>query len=220
MLPKVSKMNRTKICLILVLFSALSCSKVNPDFDTIDSDKIPQPLFLGSSVKQIYTASDSITFDINGECDPKISNLKGSATGSSTTISSVRDLSVSDIKMNCTSNKKFSFELKSLAALGYTVSENAVYEIQLVGVTSAGDSKPSKIIITYSSALGGKRNTVVTSGGTGGKFITDGTANGFKAKVRISDKSNSPIINADDALTKTDGTTNGFKAHMGIRINN
>jgi hypothetical protein len=207
-------------CLILIFFFSLACTKSQPDFAVIDEDNIPRPLFSGSTKKQLFTGNNNLTFKINGECDPKISEIKGTAIGTNYNAANMRELTVNDISLTCTSDGKFSFELKSLSNLGYTLTENSVYEIQLRGVTTAGMSKPSSILITYSTKLGGARPTLITSGSTGTQPLT--TTNGFSARIRIGNKSNGDISNpatADNASLKTDSFPNGFKANVGVRVN-
>ncbi len=214
-------MKRLRDCLILgFLLVTAACTEGTPNFVTLDEDMIPRPKFSGAFVRTLQTYSDALTFQINGECDPKIRRLTGTAVGTSTTFANIDALTVSGISVSCSADQKFSFELKSLAALGYTVSEGTVYEIQLRGETSAGSSKPSFIRILYSAASGGVVPTLITAGGTGG-HLAIGTS-GVSASVRITNKMNQRSVasqqaNSDEASLKSGPAGSGISAHTGVR---
>ncbi len=148
-------MVQTSRFLILILAGSLmACSKATPDFELLDPDAIPQPKFSGSTTKSINTTSDTATFQITGQCDPKIRSLNGRAVNIATAYSSVDNLTISGATVACATSGTFSFELKSLTGLGYTAVVGQTYEIELRGMTSAGNSRPSYIRITYSSPVG------------------------------------------------------------------
>jgi len=211
---------KLKYCLILgSLVMSMACTKATPDFEVLNEDSVPQPQFSGSTTKTLQTSSDSVTFQINGECDAKVRNITGSAVGTASTFSNMNSLTAAGLSVTCSMDKKFSFELKSLAALGYTVAEGQVYEIQLRSETSGGTSKPSYIRILYTSAAGGVHPILITSGGTGSTLATD-VGSGISASVRVTNKMNrdpaSPQVNPESAFLKTGG---GISAHIGVRIN-
>lgn len=218
-------MRYARFCIILIAaLAASACTKANPDLDQLGDDNIPRPLFNGSTTKEITTGSSSATFQISGECDVKIRSIIGMAVGvagAPLTLASIPDVSslaTNGASVKCAEDGTFSFELKSLSALGYTVAEGTTYEILLRSSTRAGISKPSKILVTYSTASGGKRPIMITSGG--GK-VTDGTATGFSAQIRIANKANVPVngqTGSEKAFLKTDGTANGFSAQIGVRM--
>lgn len=180
----------------LVLFMAVStmaCSKAKTEFELSDQDAIPQPKFSGQTVKNLTATSGSVTFSISGECDPKIRSLKAKATSLVSSYVSVSDYAVTAPTVNCSSGGTFSFQLKSLSALGFSpLVENQTYEIQLTGMTSAGMSRPSYIRIIYSSGAG-NRNIWLAGGGihnaatSGNNADSAMTASGgsFKAEVSI-----------------------------------
>lgn len=197
----------------------MACTQATPDFEVLSEDSIPRPKFAGSTTKTLQTFSDSVTFQINGECDPKVRNIIGTAVGTATTFSNMNSLTVAGLNVTCSTDKKFSFELKSLSALGYTATEGRVYEIQLRSETSGGTSKPSYIRILYTSAAGGIRPTLITSGGTGSTLASH--ASGISASVRVTNKINRAPTSAqaspESAFLKTSGS--GISAHIGVRIN-
>ena len=195
----------------------MACTQATTDFEVLNEDSIPRPQFSGATTKSLQTSSDALTFQINGECDPKVRNIIGSAVGTASTFSNISALTVSGINVTCSTDRKFSFELKSLASLGYTVSEGSVYEIQLRSETSGGTSKPSFIRIRYTSAMGGTRPTLITSGGTGSTLAT---GSGISASVRVTHKMNrdpaSPQGSPESTFLKEG--TGGISAHIGVRI--
>lgn len=195
----------------------MACTKATPDFDVLDEDRVPRPQFSGATTKTLQAYSDALTFQINGECDPKIRNIIGSALGTSTTFSNINALTVSGINVTCATDNKFSFELKSLAALGYTVTEGAIYEIQLRAETSGGVSKPSYIRILYTSAAGGSRPILITSGGTGAALASNGN---ISASIRVSNKRNNIAgqSKSEDAFLKEGPVGSDISAHIGVRI--
>lgn len=125
-------------------------------------------------------------------------------------------MAVSGISTTCAQDGKFSFELKSLSALGFSVSEGAVFEIQLRAETSAGSSKPSSIKVLYTAGAGGTRPMLITSGGSESALVTGGS---LSASVRITNKLNrmpgSAQTSAEDAFLKTGGT---LESQMGPRL--
>jgi hypothetical protein len=205
-------------CLILIIASG--CTGANPEFDTLNEDGIPRPTFSGAYLKQITTGDPNQTFSINGECNTKVRGINGMAVGTIGTFSSVSSLATS-INVTCSSDGKFSFTMKSLTDLGYTVAEGTTYEIQLRSETSAGMSKPSSIKIYYSTTAGGTRPIRITSGGIiggGESTVGVGTTTGvFKANIRITNQMNdmaSAQSSSEDAYLKTGSA---FKARVGIR---
>jgi hypothetical protein len=185
--PCVMKRVRSRLILGIFLFSA-ACTKATPDFEVLDEDRVPRPKFAGSYTKSLQTFSDSATYQINGECDPKVRSITGSAVGSvSASAWDINGITVSGINLTCSQDGKFSFELKSLASLGYAPTEGTVYEIQLKSETSGGTSKPSSIKILFTSGAGGTRPVLVTSGGTGAVLPSNGS---LSSSVRVSHKIN------------------------------
>ncbi len=167
--------------MVVVLFS-FGCTKGAPTFETLDSSNIPQPTFSGLTYKSVTTATPSATFPILGECDPRISGLLASAVGVSGS-QSINSFAVSTVSVTCASDGKFSFTLKSLTDLGFTISDNRTYQVEVRGITDAGISRPSTIRILY---LAPKR-IFITSGGTQsntvGPRLSIGTT--FQAEVRL-----------------------------------
>lgn len=212
-------------CLILTGCLVLAaCTKGQPDFQVINEDRIPQPTFLGATTKSIITASSTTDFLINGECDPKISDLKATALNPSVSASSLREMTNSGLTITCPSNGKFQFELKSFSGLGISPTEGMVYEIDVQGITSAGLSRASKIRITYSTLVGGEGHKQITSGST-----RNARGGPFSANMRIVFKGNDYKLgvpsnvqtSAEDAFKKTDGQSSpSFSANIGIKVNN
>ncbi|MGE3760338.1 MAG: hypothetical protein AB7H97_21415, partial [Pseudobdellovibrionaceae bacterium] len=161
--------------------------------------------------KNISTTSQSATFAISGECDSKIRSIVGSASGTNSTFDSLTSLAVSTVSVTCSTDGKFSFTLKSLTDLGYSINDGEIYEVQLRGVTSGGVSKPSYIKIAYSQGANG-RPILITSGTN---TITDGA--NLKAEVRITNRQNiTAAVSGDDTSSKTGGA---LSATIGVKIN-
>jgi hypothetical protein len=157
-------MVRHKILILILSTITLGCSKGTPEFALLDQNVIPQPKFSGLTTKNISSSSDSETYQISGECDPKIRSLSAMPVNVVSSFSTIDSYTVSNATVNCASTGTFSFELKSLTALGYTVSQNTTYEIQLRGLTSAGNSNPSYIRIRYTNPVGAPRLTLAGGG--------------------------------------------------------
>lgn len=196
-------------CLIVGLFLA-GCTKANPTFDLLDADAIPQPKFNGSTVKMIASNSASDTYAISGQCDPKISSITGLVVGVQSAFDSLSTLSTSGATIQCSSNGTFSFDLKSLTDLGFTVTADSTYEIQLRAVTSAGTSKPSYIRITYSTGHGGPRIQIAGGGITGSADQAHkAMGTGLSAIIRVNTYApDSPTLNPE-AMTTLSGTGPG-----------
>lgn len=213
-----------KRCLILAAcFPLLACTKGQPDFQVINESSIPQPTFMGATLKSIITGSSTKDFPVNGECDPKIRDLKATILNTSVSATSLRDMTNAGITITCASNGKFHFELKSFSNLGITPTEGMIYEIDVQGVTSAGLSRPSKIRITYSTLVGGEGQKQITAGTT-----RKAQGGPFSANMRIVYKGNdykqgTPTAtqsSAEDAFAKSDGQGSpSFSANIGIKVN-
>lgn len=148
--------------LILVIsFLAAACTKANPEFALLDGN-LPQPKFNGSTTKTIHTTSDSDTFNIAGECDPKIKSLTMKPVGLSAVFAPADIFTVTPATVNCASNGAFTFELKSISGLGY-ISAGPDYEIQVRGVTVLGEGPSSFIRIHFSNPVAAPR--LLMSGG-------------------------------------------------------
>jgi hypothetical protein len=189
-----------KALILFMAASAVACSKAKTDFELLDQDAIPQPKFSGQTVKNLTASSGSATFNISGECDPKIKSLKARPSPIVSTYASVSDYTVSAPTVNCSSSGTFSFELKSLTALGFTpLVEGHTYEIQLTGMTSAGLSRPSYIRITYQSGAGNRNIWLAAGGihnaaasGLGADAAMTASGGAFKAQVSINYISKDP----------------------------
>lgn len=201
-------------CLIMGLFLA-GCTKANPTFDLLDAGAIPQPKFNGSIVKLIASNSASDPYAISGQCDPKISSITGLVVGVQSAFDSLNALSTSGAVIQCSSNGTFSFDLKSLTDLGFTVTENSTYEIQLRAVTSAGTSKPSYIRIAYSTGHGGPRIQIAGGGitDTSADQAHKATGTGLSALLRVNTYSPDTSTLSSDSMTTLTGV--GFKLQLG-----
>jgi hypothetical protein len=135
-------------------------------------------------------ASSTQTFAISGTCDSKIRDISGTAVGTATAFSTLSSMSTGGVTVNCSSTGTFSFTLKSLADLGYTVVSGTTYDIQLRAITSGGTSRPSTIHIVYSTTGGADpHHILITSGGTESSSAERiALSSHFKAQIRISGK--------------------------------
>lgn len=200
---------------------SLGCTKGIPTFQNLDGT-IPQPLFSGSTTKSYLTMTSTQTFDVSGQCDEKIRELVATPVGVNSTQSTLAAMVTSGITVNCATNGTFSFQLKSLADLGFTLVDNSNYEIQLRGVTSGGISEPSTIRILYSTTGGaGPKRVVLTSGGT--ETTTSGerlaTSANFKAEVRLDHRMNT-YSTVSDHTSMTEKSSTSFKFKSGAAAAN
>lgn len=211
------KINFTR-CLIIATFGLLSaCSKGQPAFQLISDEAIPRPTMEKSYVKHITTGDSSRTFDIAGECHPKVSDIKATVVGSSASALSLRE-SAQNVTIACSSNQTFNFTLRNLTDLGFTIADNTTYEIQLQSVTSAGLSKPSSILIRFKQNAGGEKAISVVSGAS--KSVVG--ENGYSASfIRVSGKQKgfeNARTNGSSSFELSDGNANGYRAQIGVRI--
>lgn len=146
------------------------------------------PKFSGATVKNLSTTSTARTFNIQGECDRKITGLKAQAVGVTSTFSAVSELSVGTPVIQCSSQGTFSFELKSLNALGFTsINDGDRFEIRLRATTSSGLSRASLIYITYGSGMGNKHIRIAGGGIHGGGNAASRAQNGqFQVEISVS----------------------------------
>lgn len=180
-------MVQLRFLILILAASALACSKVTPEFEAIDGNLIPQPKFSGATVKNIDSSSDTDTYNITGECDPRIKSISAMAVGITTTFGSLDGIAVSPATVACSSSGTFSFQLKSLSALGYTAVEGTTYEIQLKGFTSVGFSNASFIRIRYVSPVSAPR-LMLSGGGVHSGSGNEGrrvSSLNFKADLRM-----------------------------------
>lgn len=199
----------------LALF-AVGCSKAKTQFEVLDQNAIPQPLFSGAKTKQLTTSSGSETFTITGECDQKIKSITGSTVGVMNSFSSIDSISTTTVTVDCKASQTFSFTLKSLNALGFTSLVNGqIYEVRLKGVTSAGDSNPSSIFIRYESSpsaqlrvlAGGVHGDGASGAGDTARSVTLGPGS-FRAQMRAT---------STESTTQTSSGAGTFRARLGSR---
>jgi hypothetical protein len=211
-------MVQLRILILIMAASALACSKATPQFDLLDPNAIPQPKFSGATVKSINSSSDTDTYAITGECDPKIQSITAMAVGVASSFASLDSVAASAPTVACSSSGTFSFSLKSLVTLGYSVAEGTTYEIQLKGFTSAGLSNPSYIRIRYASPVSAPR-LMISGGGVhstptneGRRLSSMSMTPNFQAVVRMNYMQH-PHHVTEDHLSTSSGST--FKAHLG-----
>jgi len=193
----------------------LGCSKATPTFDLLDEGAIPMLKFNGATVKNLSTTSAAQDFTINGECDRKVSSIKGQTVGVTNAYSSLSEFSVTVPQILCSSAGTFSFKLKSLTDLGIAspVDGNR-YEVRLRGMTSAGLSRPSVIYITFGTGMGNK-HIRIASGGVhgGGDNAMRAQDAAFKAEISVSHSAK------QDPLTSAYPSGGGFILRTGVDSN-
>ncbi len=169
----------------LSLFS-LACTKATPEFEQLDPNNIPQPKFNGATTTNVsVTSTGNAVGVINGECDPKIKGITARAVNVVNAFSDLTSIA-STSAVTCSSDGKFTLNLKSLTDLGFSplVLENT-YEIQLKGMTSAGLSRASSIFIRYTSALGNPYIRFAGGGVHGAGDGTIATGGAIRAELQI-----------------------------------
>lgn len=205
--------NCLRVLILGQFLFALACTKATPEFELLDQNAIPQPKFNGATVKNLTTSSSALTFAITGECDQKIRSIQAKAVNATASFAALDSVANSSPTVQCSSNGTFSFTLKSLTGLGFaSLTLGNTYEVQLVGMTSAGLSRPSSIYISYSNGTGNP-NLKITAGGIHGGgdnafMATDGTA--FKAELHVGFTSKS---DPGAGNMPTDGS--GYTLHPG-----
>lgn len=176
-----------RLLLLLLASLLVGCTKGTTEFTTLDSSNLPQPLFNGAMSTSLSATSDATTFSISGQCDSKIRSIQAQIIGVGDTQTDLNHVATSSPTVTCTSNGTFSFTLKSLADLGFTVAENQTYEVQLRGDTSVGLSNASTIMIKFNNPdSNAPVGTLVTLGGTESSTSSrQSTSTHFKAIVRV-----------------------------------
>lgn len=189
--------------LISVLFT-FGCTKGAPSFETLDPSNIPQPLFSGLTYRSLTTATPTATFPVIGECDPRITGLLATVVGVSSA-QSLSAISTAPVNVTCATNGKFSFTLTSLNAMGFSISDNRTYEVELRAVTDGGVSRPSVIRVLYLTP----KRIYLTSGSTLSNTNAPRIAQGatFKAEVRLGH-----LMNDYPELTNVNATTMNIKS--------
>jgi hypothetical protein len=203
-------MVQLRILVLILAASVLACSKAKPEFELLDSGLIPQPKFAGSTTKNIEASSDSVAYSITGECDPKIRSISAMAVGISTTFGSLDSIAAAPASVDCATSGTFGFQLKSLAALGYTAVEGTAYEIQLKGFTSSGYSNPSYIRILYINPVSAPR-LMFGGGGVHATPASEGrrvSSANFQADLRLN------FLTKAGASAEQSTSTN-FRARLG-----
>lgn len=206
-----------RILILGIWISGVACTKAEPEFEALDPNSIPQPKFSGLTVKYLTTGSGALTFNISGECDPKIKSIAAAAVNGSATFSALDSVANSAPTVTCAANGTFSFQMKSLNALGFApLVLGQTYEVQLKGMTSAGPSRASSIYILYSNGVGNP-NIRVTGGGIHGGGANAGAAtDGATYSVQSIRVSPVSLTVPGPGAIPTDGTTYSFRpAGMG-----
>jgi hypothetical protein len=219
-------MNVFRRCLILSLLfftlamGPLACTKGVPVFQTINQDAIPQPLFSGATTLNLLGVTSTQTYAVTGQCDPRITSLVITPVGAASGAGTGAALTTAGLTVNCASTGQFSFTLKSLVAMGFTVQNNTNYQIQVQGVTAGGISNASTINIDYTTtgALGPKL-VQVTSGSTLSPTVAgqprQSIGTNFRGEIRVSHTLNSytnPAV--QDVMTVKAGTN--FQMKSGV----
>src|SRR5689334_15693976 len=97
------------------LLASLGCSKVDPGFDTLDANNLPQPIFDNSSTKKtIQSKTGSETPTISGTCDFKIRGITAQIIPIDSNPGTLDHIAGNTPAVTCQSDGKFSFQLKSL----------------------------------------------------------------------------------------------------------
>src|SRR5437868_5693491 len=113
-------MSGTRLLILILPFFVVGCSKTTPTFELTDEGAIPMPKFSGVTTKNITVSDATVTISVSGECDHKISSIKGMAVGIATAFSAVSDITASTPTVNCSSNGTFTLVFKSLTDLGFS----------------------------------------------------------------------------------------------------
>lgn len=206
------------LVLCLGLVTALGCVKAEPEFDTLDEDKIPQPLFNGETIKTIDTGDSAGNIVVSGQCHPKIKEIliKGPSTQSIfSKLSQVTISSSVTCSTQCQADGKgcFTFELINLKALNNNTipSPGQVFQLELKGVTAGGVSKASLVRITYSPGAGTNR-ILISSGAT--TFNANPAAANIKAEIRVHGR----MLDGPVEHTAQSSGPNPIKAKIGIAV--
>lgn len=197
---------KSRALLYGVFLLSMGCTKGVPDFSTLDESSVPQPLFSGSTTKVILVGSANALIPVSGECDPKITDLLAIPVGVASP-SSLSSYVTGAITVACSSTGTFSFTLSSLSAIGFSIVDNSIYEIQLRGVTSGGISRASTIRLSFAQ-VGKPQRVYITSGSNesnavGARRVASAT---YQAEIRLGHMSNNALTNMNEAIIKSSAT--------------
>lgn len=202
--------------IFFIFVIAVGCVKAQPDFDTLNSEKLPRPLFQGSTSRTIDKYNFNETILITGECSAKITELLIRAPGDPALEFKKLESVVIGASVSCSTPCQadgkgcFSFELASLKTLnkGIDPTPGQVFEFEVKGVTDGGVSGASTLRLFYT--LGPGNNRILLSSGA-----IRSTSAQLKADVRVTHKMLE--VGATDQYLESHGP-NPIKAKIGIAV--
>lgn len=167
---------------------SLGCTKGVVNFAVFDQDSIPQPLFAGQTSTNVQITLPTQTTSISGQCDPKISAIVAMAGGAAATFDKLETIATSSVTVDCAGAGTFSFTLKALNALGFTITDNTTYDVKLKAVTDGGISNESHILIRYATTFHDR--VLITSGATlsnvnAARMAASLPGGTFQAQIRV-----------------------------------
>lgn len=201
--------------LLALLVTSFGCTKGQPDFDTLFSERLPRPLFQGLTSRTMdkYNFNENIV--VTGECSPKISEILIRAPGEPEVFQKL-DSVVLNSSVTCSTPCQadgkgcFTFELASLKTLnkGVDPTPGQSFQFEVKGITDGGVSAASVLKIFYT--LGPGNNRIMVSSGSG-----KGTSSTLKADVRVTYKMLGS--GASEQYSQSSGP-NPIKAKIGIAV--
>ena len=176
--------------LLALVVVTTGCTPSNPTFAVLDQTAIPQPLFDGQTSKAITRGTAGETTLIQGQCDPRVRDIRANVIGQGARAGGLDVVSVGAPSVACPSTGKFNFTLKSFVDLVGPPVINRTYVIELRADTAGGLSNPSVLSLTYT------RDTWeawrLTAGGARG--LASGS---FRADLRVTQLVGAGDANAD-----------------------
>lgn len=165
----------------VLLFLAASCTKSVTQFDTLDSSRIPQPLFSGQTQLTVSVSDPNANFTVSGSCDSRVDSLQF-RLASFHEWDQASQFAVANVaSVDCKGSGQFSFVLPSLNSLGiYNTTRAVRAQLEARAVTNVGLSSTSTLILEYTVSVPVQSNQFRLTQG-GGKAASTS----FSARARV-----------------------------------
>lgn len=138
---------------ITSLGMSLGCTKTTPEFGVLDSSRIPQPLFSGSTSGTLKITDPNQNILISGTCDARVTALSFRRPGLTGWVTAESLAVPSSSSQDCGGTGTFSFSLPSLVAQSFDITQSLSFTVEARAMTLAGESHVSQLVVSYSPQM-------------------------------------------------------------------